>query len=426
MVFGWGKKKEKKHEIESIPLEKQVSLSEVNKITNEIKSLRHKTMISESKSFKNKIDGQVNELLKIAKELEKDPLNIDDIDKNLRTIVVRGKNQVISIILKEASFNFNKINSYDDVLQYDKEISQTLKKIGDVLGRQTRVIHIFAKKYAEKLKTILSTLDTDAKEFHIILENYTKLEDEIVSISNNLTQINQITNEQEARKKRLIELNEENSLFDEKIKSLLKEIENLKGSKGYIKFQGIKKSIDNLHSEKALIKDEIDQQFTKISRPLTKYGYVSSLEKPQKILMERLLQNPFEVLTTENKENITVILQSTRKGIQSGSVSVKDVEKSLFHIDETTEILDNFINKISGFNSKKIKLENELEIFNINELERKQHELSKTKNDKQDLEIKIHNFENEIIGSKTEIPDVIKDIEKGLREISSTKYTIIQ
>ncbi|HSB50794.1 MAG TPA: exonuclease SbcC, partial [Nitrosopumilaceae archaeon] len=89
MVFGWGKKKEKKHEIESIPLEKQVSLSEVNKITNEIKSLRHKTIISESKSFKNKIDGQVNELLKIAKELEKDPLNIDDIDKNLRTIVVR-------------------------------------------------------------------------------------------------------------------------------------------------------------------------------------------------------------------------------------------------------------------------------------------------------------------------------------------------
>lgn len=425
MVFGWGKKKEKKHEIESISLEKQASLSEVIKIANEIKSLRNKTMISTSKSFKNKIDHQINELLKIATELEKDPLNIDDIDKNLRTIVIRGKNQVISTI-KETTSNFKKINSYDDVLQYDKEISQTLKKIGDVLGRQTKVIHIFAKKYAEKLKTILSTLDTDAKELHKILENYKKLEDEIASISNNLTQINQITDEQQARKKRLIELNEENSSIDEKIKSLLKEIENLRNSKEYAKFQEIKKSIDDLQSEKALIKDEIDQQFTKISRPLTKYGYVSSLEKPQKILMEKLLQNPFNVLIKENKDDIIIILQATRKGIQSGSVSVKDMEKSVFYIDETTELLENFINKISGFNSKKTKLENELGIFNVNTFERKQHDLSKAKNAKQDLENKIHNFEIEISEYKTKIPDIIKDIERRLRVISSAKYTINQ
>lgn len=426
MVFGWGKKKEKKHEAESIPQEKEISLKEVIKISNEIKSLRNKTLISQSNSFKNKIDNQIKEVLQIGKELEKDHLNIDDIDKNLRTIVVRGKNQVISTIMKEASFSFKKINSYDDVIQYDKEISQILKKIGDTLGRQTRVIHIFAKKYADKLKTILSTLDSDAKELHTILENYKKLEDEIVSIANNLTQINQITRDKESRKKRIIELNEEKNEIDKTIKSLLKEIENLKNSKEYNKFQEIKKSIDNLQPEKAQIKDEIDQQFTKISRPLTKYGYVSSLEKSQKILMEKLLQNPFDVLTKENKDDVIVILQATRKGIQSGSVSVKDVDKSVFFIDETTELLSSFINKISYFNSKKIKLEDELKIFNVNDLERKQHDLLKVNNDKQDLENRIHNFEVEISESETKIPDIIRDIEKKLRYISSTKYTINQ
>jgi len=171
MVFGWGKKKEKSQEIETLPLEKQISLSEVNKITNEIKSLREKTLISEYKSFKNKIDDQLKELIRIAKQLEKDNLKTEDIDKHLRTIVMRGKRQVIITINKEATVDFNKINSYDDVLKLDKEISQVLKKIGDVLGRQTRVIHIFAKKYAAKLKNILSTLDADAKELHTILKN---------------------------------------------------------------------------------------------------------------------------------------------------------------------------------------------------------------------------------------------------------------
>ena len=426
MVFGWGKKKEKSQEIETVPLEKQISLSEVNKITNEIKSLREKTLISEYKSFKNKIDDQLKELIRIAKELEKDNLKTEDIDKHLRTIVMRGKRQVISTINKEATVDFNKINSYDDVLKFDKEISQVLKKIGDVLGRQTRVIHIFAKKYAAKLKNILSTLDADAKELHTILKNYRNLEENILSISDNLTQINKINVDQQTGEKRLIELNDQKGSLIKKIELAQQEIEKLKDSKEYSKFHEIQDSINNLQSEKSRISSDIDQQFTKISRPLTKYSYVSSLDKPQKILMGKLLQNPFDVLTPENKANIIIILQSARKGVQSGFVSVKDMEKSLIQIDETTEILDNFINRISEFNSKKQKLQSELKIFNISELEKKQSELSKAKSDQDDLENKIHIFENEISESKTKIPNIIKDIERRLREISSTKYTINQ
>jgi len=426
MVFGWGKKKEKQQEIETVPLEKQISLSEVNKITSEIRSLREKTLISEYRSFKNKIVDQLKELIRIAKELEKDNLKTDDIDKHLKTIVMRGKRQVISTINKEAMIDFNKINSYDDVLQFDKEISQVLKKIGDVLGRQTRVIHIFAKKYADKLKNILSTLVADAKELHTILGNYKNLEENIISISDNLTQINKINDNHQTGGKRLIELNNQKESLIKKIESAEQEIEKLKDSKEYSKFQEIQDSINNLQSEKSRISSDIDQQFTKISRPLTKYGYVSSLDKPLKILMEKLLQNPFDVLTEENKSNIITILQSARKGVQSGSVSVKDTEKSLINIDETTEILDNFINRITGFNSKKQKLRNELEIFNISELEKKQSELSRAKSDQDDLENKIHIFENELSESKTKIPNIIKDIERRLREISSTKYTLNQ
>lgn len=426
MIFGWGKKKEKSQEIETLPLEKQISLSEVNKITNEIKSLREKTLVSDYKSFKNKIDDQLIELIRIAKQLEKDNLKTEDIDKHLRTIVMRGKRQVITTINKEATVDFNKINSYDDVLKLDKEISQVLKKIGDVLGRQTRVIHIFAKKYAAKLKNILSTLDADAKELHTILKNYRNLEENILSISDNLTQINKINVDQQTGEKRLNELNNQKVSLIKKIESTQQEIEKLKDSKEYSKFHEIQDSINNLQSEKSRISSDIDQQFTKISRPLTKYGYVSSLDKPMKILMGKLLQNPFDVLTPENKANIITILQSARKGVQSGFVSVKDMEKSLIQIDETTEILNNFINKIFEFNSKKQKLQSELKIFNISELEKKQSELSKAKSDQDDLENKIHIFENEISESKTKIPNIIKDIEGRLREISSTKYTINQ
>ena len=426
MVFGWGKKKEKPQEIETVPLEKQILLSEVEKITREIKSLREKTLISECKSFQKKISGQLKELVRIAKELEKDNLKTEDIDKHLQTIVMRGKRQVISTINKEATIDFDKIKSYDDVIEYDKEISHVLKKIGDVLGRQTRVIHIFAKKYADKLKNILSTLDSDARELHTLLENFKHLEKNIVSVSDNLDEIDKIGENKENAQNRLHELNDHKESLIKKIESTKHEIEKLKESKEYSQFQKIKENIDNMESEKSRIRSDIDQQFTKVSRPLTKYGYVSSLDKPQKILMEKLIQNPFDVLTSENKSDIITILQSARKGVQSGTVSVKDVEKSVLQIDETTETLDNFIDRISEFNSKKQKLQKELEIFNISELQNKESELTKAKRDHEDIEHKIQTFENEISESKTKIPNIIRDIEKRLREISSTKYSINQ
>ena len=137
------------------PLEKEIHLSDVKNIVEEIKTLREKTLISETRDFKKKISSQLDALLKIAKKLEKDDLKMDDVDKHLQILVKRGKNQVISTIKNETSVKFTELKTIDDVLNFDKISSQILKKIGDVLGRQTRVIHIFAKKYAKVLKNIL-------------------------------------------------------------------------------------------------------------------------------------------------------------------------------------------------------------------------------------------------------------------------------
>jgi len=55
MVFGWGKKKPKKQEPEIAPQKKQILLSDVPNVVDEIRSIRTKTIIAETKTFKNKI-----------------------------------------------------------------------------------------------------------------------------------------------------------------------------------------------------------------------------------------------------------------------------------------------------------------------------------------------------------------------------------
>lgn len=426
MVFGWGKKKSKEKEPELIVRkEKDIQMSDIKPILEEIQSLRTKTIIAEVKSFRKKIDTQLNDILKITKGLERDSLNVKDIDKHLEILVVRGKKQVVEIIKKETSEKLPEIKSYDDVEALNVLVKQILKRIGDVLGRQSRVIHIFAKKYAAKLKVHLSILNSDLAEIQTLFDKHTKMNEDIEFILEKIQTHKQSNKTLLETKTRISDLKKSTEQLEKDEEKTKQKMSDFKSGEEYLKYLDTKKKLDLLSSKKQEIKNLIDIQFTKISRPLGRYEYVSSLEKPEKILLGNLVNNPFDVLTKQNKDVIIKILSSVHKGVESGSISVKDSIKALSSIDETIETLDEFISKISQFNDTKNNIEKELGAFNINDLKQNENFLSKISSEKIENSSKIQKLENEISETNKKLPQIMMDIEVKLQKVSSTKYHII-
>ena len=424
MVFGWGKKESRQNVSDVALQKKQILLSDVQNIVSEIRSIQAKTIIVEAKTFRNKINSSCETILHIAIDLERDTLNVDDIDVHLKRLVERGKNEVISVIKRESTVQLPEINSFEDVKIFNVASNRMLKKIGDALGRQTRVIHIFAKKYAGKLKDDLKVMTDRNDEITATITNYSKLETKIEQIFETMNKIEQ-------SKKLIIDLGEQQKLTKKIIGDLVttinrdeKEIKDIKNSSEYAKFLEINENLDSLSSEKNKIKNEIELQFTKISRPLNKYVYVSSLDKPQKKLLAILLENPYHILIDANKQDIVQILESTRRGVQSGSISVKNTDKSLSQIDETLSLLPGFIEKISVFNRSKSDSESKLLVFNNEQLRQKESALNKHKNDKSSLESKIGSTEKELRDTTEFIPKCFKSVESILNQISAVQYTI--
>jgi hypothetical protein len=188
MVFGWGKKKKEEIPVEATPREKEIQLLDVPKIVTELEELRKSQTLSEIKQLRNNTSPLIDDLMEIGNVLDKDNLKVDNIDKHLATIVVRGKKQVIDVI-KKGVIHLPEISSINDAEKLDSTLNQILKKLGDVLGRQTRVIHIFAKKYATQLKQNLEVMTSNHSEIHKLLKNY----DSTKSISDEITDsLNQI------------------------------------------------------------------------------------------------------------------------------------------------------------------------------------------------------------------------------------------
>ena len=424
MVFGWGKKKPEQSEVDVIPEEKQISLTEISDIIKDIRSIRTRTIIAEVKAFRNKINSDRKTILEIANQLERDTLNVDEMDIHLMRLVKRGKNEIISVIKRECKVVFPEISSIENVQTFDRLASRMLKKIGDALGRHSQVIHIFAKKYAKKLKSDLKIMTDGNSHVIELIENYRELENKIKQLFENIDK-----HDQAQKSIVTLELHKDDVAktlqdLNNAIEHDAQDIKNIKDSSEYVEFLKTKEKINSMDSESIQIKNEIDLQFTKISRPLNKYVYVSSLDKLQKKVLEDLIKNPYRVLSNTNKQDVIRILESVRKSVQSGSVSVKDINKSISQIDETFSKLDGFIKQIFMYNQKKNNIENELTVFNNKQLESKESDLAKRHNFKLDAESKIKSSDEEFKFTTELIPKLVNNIESILNKISAVQYRI--
>ena len=425
MVFGWGKKKQEDTSVEEIPQNKDISLTDVPKIISDLTDLRKSQTLSEINNLRNKTAPLIEELMKIGNVLEKDDLNMDDVDKHLAIIVVRGKKQVIDMIKKDV-VSLPKISSFEDAEKLNSVLNLILKKVGDVLGRQTRVIHIFAKKYATQLKENLAVMNSNHSEISDLLKNYASTK----SLSEEtLDAINQIENLTELRKKQLQKIDDVTKTtitINERMSAIQNRINEIKSSDDYKKHQKLKNALDEFVNEKSKIKNQVNAQFTKISRPLSRYEYASSLDKDQKNILSDLVSEPFDALTTANKDSIIVILENIRKGVLSGSISVKDVEKTSSQITETEESLDGFVRRVSEYHKRYQEMQNDLNSLMPKELISLESDLAKNSSMLDEFQLKSETFQDEVNEIDSKIPELVSEIEQKLRRFSNTRYTILR
>ncbi|MGB0724468.1 MAG: exonuclease SbcC [Nitrosopumilus sp.] len=423
MVFGWGKKKQVEEPVERKPTNQDIELSEVPKIISDLRKLRESQTLSEIKNLRNETAPLIDDLMKIGIVLEKDDLNIDDVDKHLAIIVVRGKKQVIDILKKDVK-TLIQVSTLDEAKKLDYFLTQLLKKLGDVLGRQTRVIHIFAKKYANQLTNNLKVMNENSDNISKLLKHFDSTQSSFDEIDEMLLKINSLKQERIDKTKRNTETQENLKSLQDKKASLQNLMEEIHSSENYKKYVDLQNKLNDFIKQKSKIKSEIDSQFTKISRPLGRYAYASSLDKDQNRVLSALVDNPIDALIPENLDSIVLILENIRKAVSSGSISVKDTQKTLTQLTETEESLDGFIQKVSEYSTVFDSMQQEVENLKPEKLTSTENELSKTNDFENDANKKSKTILSEIDEIESQIPALISNIENKLQIFSSTRYTI--
>ncbi|MDE1725120.1 MAG: hypothetical protein KGH76_04400 [Thaumarchaeota archaeon] len=423
MVFGLGKKKTEQPAVPA-QIEKTIKLDDIHMMLRQIEAPNIENAINVSKTSKDEIEIHRKKIRDIIIQLESDDLKLDEVDKNLATIVKRGKGSIVTTIKKETSSSLTNPVKYDQVVLLNTEIAQMLKKIGDVLGMNSRIIHIFAKKYADILKEEIAKIAKSRNQLQVSINSVENIKAHQENIANRVQKISEYKTTISQKTDRLSQINVETQSLKHSITNLQKQIQELKESTEYRRFLDVKKKIDSTLAEKSNIKNIISLQFSKISRPLGRYTYISSFEKSVKKMMDDLLVDPYEIVSSQNKNSIINILEAVEKSVISGSISVKDSEKSLEQIQETISKLDEFITLKESYIKKVSDLEKDLSIFNTKAFESDEQDLKKAEENLTSTENLKKKLEEEIKNSKQSLLENVQELEENLSKLTNSKISI--
>ena len=423
MVFGWNKKRSEKEErAEST---REITLDQIESILSGIKDTKQKQTIGNTAPLFSNVQAELNSILKIIDHLSNDNLKVDDIDNQLKVIVTRSKTEIINTVSKEAKIQIPQLDTFDDVKKASEITSQALKKIGDVLGKNSRVIHVFAKKYALDLKNHLAEISTSSASISRLINNYEKLESGESLIKEKIAKIleaSQVINDKNAQIPKIMAMRDG---LANSVAELKSQTGSLKSSPQRTKYLEVKSQIAQNEAEQNNLGKEIDEEFSKISRPLGKYVYVTSLEKPLKLLMEDLIESPAKTVTAQNKDAIITILESCMKGTLSGAVSVKEADKSVEQISALIKKLDGFLAQRDGLLKKDLDLQGRLAVFDAGTLDDLEQKLQKAISDEGAAESKIKKLESEIDHETEQRAKMVSELSRDLQSISNTEYVIL-
>ncbi len=422
MIFGWGKKRPEVRE--AAPSRRNVEMSAIPQTISDLEQLRSSTLVDEARELRSKMVPGLNHLLGIANALERADLKTDDVDRHLKILVVRGKKQTISVIRAEAGRATTDIRSADDVRVFAGEIGQSIKRIGDTLGRQSRVIHIFAKKHGNKLKDTLSILNSDRGELFKMVKSFDGFQDSIADLRLLLKQIADSEAATSEKEEKMGALHETMVRITGESEAADRSIDSITSSHEYARYAQTREELVQMRQKEDTIRKEIESQFTKISRPLSKYFYVSSLDRDQMSLLEQLVSKPADAVQAGSKSEIIMVLMAVRKGVLAGSVSVKDQMKSVSQIDDIVEMLDAFRGRFADHAAECKKLEDALNDFDASELNRLRAELEKARVDMDDCELRVRSIRSEIHEMAEQRAGMISKVETLLYDASSTRYSI--
>ena len=396
-----------------------LTVSEALELLQHIESERINNLASNLSPIKESVVKSLGSIDRIVNNLERDEIKLEEV--RFKSIVENSKRTVISSLRREASSNLPMLESIHEVKKFKEKLESIIDRIGEVSSSHSRVMNVFMKKYAGKLKGEFETLSSLLEK---IKSSTSEFEEENAAITECISLLNMLSQKIESAKAK-----------EDRIESTCRQAETLKHDRDQLKNQLIslessnqfKESYRNLEEIDATEKEvqefhrEILDLYSHVSRAFTRYSY--GMTKDTLARLRVLTEEPWKIFDADVSAYGSLLFE-IQKAVKSGKIRLKDTEKIVYYMDIILNSLPEHQRRAKGINRKLHVLnENKDPVVAKKSIELK-YEIANCDNQLEELEILSDQLKQEVRENNSELEHMIEQIEEYLSQITGKKYSL--
>lgn len=397
-----------------------LTVSEALMLLQNIESERIKSLANDLSPIKESVVKSLRSIERVANNLDIEDIKLEE--ARFKSIVENSKRTVVSSLRREASSDIPGLQSIHEAKKFEEKLESIIDRFGEVSSSHSRVMNVFMKKYAGKLKGEFETLSSLLKQTKSVMSEF----EEENSVTVKSIDLLNICSQKITSKK----------ANEDKIKDTYREIETLKYDLSELKSQlsrvenstQFKESYRNLEQigviekEKQEFQRKVSDLYSHVSRAFTKYSY--GMTKDTLGRLKVLTEEPWRIFEDAEVSSYASLLNEIQKAVKSGKIKLKDSERIMNYMEIILKSLPEHHDEIRTINLKLNVLRENKNGVVVNRSEELKNDIRNCKNRLGDLEQLLDQLKKQLTENNSECEHLVKQIDDYILQITGKKYFV--
>lgn len=398
-----------------------LTVSDALILLQNIESERIKSLANDLSPIKESVVKSLRSVERVANNLDIEDIKLEE--ARFKSIVENSKRTVVSSLRREASSDIPGLQSIHEVKKFEEKLESIIDRFGEVSGSHSRVMNVFMKKYAGKLKGEFETLSSLLKQTKSVMSEFEEENSVTVKSIDLLNIYSQKITAKKANEDKIEDTNREIETLKYDLRELKSQLSRVENSTQFKESYRNLEQIGVLEKEKQEFQRKVSDLYSHVSRAFTKYSY--GMTKDTLGRLKVLTEEPWRIFEDAEVSSYASLLIEIQKAVKSGKIKLKDSERIMNYMEIILKSLPEHHDEIRIINLKlNVLRENKNGAAVVNRSEELKNDIRNCKNRLGDLEQLVDQLKKQLTENNSECEHLVKQIDDYILQITGKKYFV--
>ena len=395
-----------------------LTVSDALRLLQHIESERIQSLATNLSPIKESVLKSLGSIERVVDNLDRDDIKLEE--ARFKPIVENSKKTMVSSLRREASSDLPLLQSIHEVKRFKEKLESMIDRFGEVSGSHSRVMNVFMKKYAGKLKGEFETLSSLLKETKSLTSKFEEENSVIIKSIDLLNMLSQKITSIKANEDKIANTCREIETLKYDIDELKNQLSSVENSAQFKEFHRNLEQIDAVEKEKQEFHRNIIDLYSHVSRAFTKYSYGTTKDTMGRLRV--LTEEPWKIFYDAEASLYASLLVDIHKAIKSGRIKLKDSERTIHYMEIILKSLPEHQQKTKSINLILNALHENKNGLVVNKSRELKDDIRNCSNRLGDLEQSLDQLKKQLTENNRECEGLVVEIEGYILQITGKRY----